>query len=527
MALTSSSLSAPVSKKRPQFGALTQVSNDPVGLSVGRQSTRRAATERLGSVPSNTSFRSHSTMLDVRVTGAMTDLEPYRLYTSLLAIEPQESAYQPFYSHIFVLEAPEGADPPDYFAVARAVSTVELERQPQLTYCPALQRMSFGGFELRYAPLEMEPEEHQGLAISFTEYAFRDVSQYVVLAERYQLEQQIDFINERTSEHLLFKRRQPLRIGTSAFGRPHLPGEYLHRAFNVILEGSPRQYLSAAETYEFLDESEGVERRTPSRDAERQETVATEPLSCWDTFESDHCDLRRKCAAVDDCFRDDPVRLASLVARELGTKPRCEESWRNALVDVAEVLDFVDPNDRKLIADSMLRIALKIRSSGSAKDEQFLWAALRTFSAMIAAEDAARLLPFLEQDTTVESRLVALQSICRVFEREPPSTACEYQLLANRAYQIAKKYLDADVFVDGYNAAVAKAAVEAIAVLCDPRLEELISIVASRSPSWFRPQLKDRLTEIAKRWARSPRAQDTRAAAGLDRLKKSIEAVAA
>lgn len=321
-----------MTNKALQFEPLRQTQQDVLGGILRRQATSRAAIDPPQRVLSNAHLGSRIGTVDVDVTSSVIDLKASRLYASLLTIQPRESTYRSLYSHIFLLESPEGSDPPDYSAIARAISTVVAESAPRLTkfrrWQPLLPVPS-ARFEMRYTQLQMEPDEHQGLAISFAQYALHDISQYLVLAEGWDLKKQIDFIDESTSEHLLIKWSQPLRGGISWIDGPTAPSAYRHSSFTEKRKGSPRyQHLISRDASELLDESEGTAREDLSQDyweyfAEASSGQVTGALSRpteWtDEKNQRRCDLIDKEIAdvlsIDECQELEELQAEMLAFR--------------------------------------------------------------------------------------------------------------------------------------------------------------------------------------------------------------------
>ncbi len=246
------------------------------------------------------------------------------------------------------------------------------------------------------------------------------------------------------------------------------------------------------------------------------------PSTCWDMLESP--DLDARCDALEECYFEDPKRLATIVVEKLKDLSLKSGIWRDELVGTAEFLDYEDQEERWSVSESMLRIAHDIKKNGPDSDDRLLWAALRIFTAKRGSEDAAKLLPFLGGGG-VESRLVALQSISLAFEYEPPASIDEYKIIADHAHRIAMKYLDKDIFEAGYNSAVTGAATEVLAVLYDSRFEGVISILQDPFYLWFRSFVTSRLKEIAMTWKDNTSDPNKLIVEGLERMKIAIESL--
>jgi hypothetical protein len=179
---------------------------------------------------------------------------------------------------------------------------------------------------------------------------------------------------------------------------------------------------------------------------------------------------------------------------ELG-RSDVQPDWRDATVFAAEDIHF-PPELRAMVGDRLLAIASALRFEAEARDK-VVWSALRRGASLLAPQQVQRLLPFL-QGGPVDTRAVALQAVCRIFESQPADSP--NSSVADRAYQFTTKFLDPDVFTPGEPSLVARYAVSALAVLVDPRLQQALENVTLLNRGFLTRRLRQELQRIRSGW---------------------------
>lgn len=223
-------------------------------------------------------------------------------------------------------------------------------------------------------------------------------------------------------------------------------------------------------------------------------------LDCWTLLDDSSRSVGERTDAIEECSLQDPDKLLDYVLATL-TSGEAEPAWRDILVGAVECLPVSNTGQREELAEALLGIAGELRCTGSPHREGVAWSALRKFSLLVPRERASELAEFLDPSEGVDTRLIALICIGRIFEVEPIIRGDDFAAIAHRAYSYATKFLDPDVLSDGWNAAVAQASVKALVFLGDERVGGVIERMRAAAPAWFNEQMYDKLVDARQVWA--------------------------
>jgi hypothetical protein len=222
------------------------------------------------------------------------------------------------------------------------------------------------------------------------------------------------------------------------------------------------------------------------------------PSELWSRVRTEALDASSRVEALATLWDYDAENVAKYVFSEL-QRDDLSEDWRNTLIFMAEDVHF-PVTIRDQVCDRLLVIALSLRGSSMPGIEKVVWSAMRRIASILRPTQANQFLPFLERQSVVDTRSVALLCIGRLFEPAPPASAEMVSDVADRAFAFALKFLDPDVFTAGEFALIAQNAVLALAALGDKRLEEAISFVSSLQRRWLNAQIRRRLEELLYSW---------------------------
>ncbi|MDQ3330994.1 MAG: hypothetical protein M3552_10115 [Planctomycetota bacterium] len=232
--------------------------------------------------------------------------------------------------------------------------------------------------------------------------------------------------------------------------------------------------------------------------------AAAEPFSYREVATDSNQTVSAREEAIQLWILDEPNAAASFVASELLNKQLAED-WRNFLIFTAEDIHFSNPEERQQVGWRLREIADEIRTSKLAANRYIVWSALRRSSSILGTGGVEDLVQFLDVSGKIDTRLVALQSIARVFEATPPACLATYGKVADRVHDFAAKFLDPDVFIPGENSAIAQQAIQALAAMGDPRLTKGLKRIEHLGRDWVAQQVLRNLQELLQRWkARSP-----------------------
>jgi len=297
----------------------------------------------------------------------------------------------------------------------------------------------------------------------------------------------------------LFEGRQVTAIEEGGyFPDQNNPGKWVIRALRA---GGIETFYDATRADDAqsgpVDELHGDERTCAERPA--LSSIAAAPEDCW----SEACDsdspANHRVRALQECLLADNSRAVGLMVDELHRDDAPDE-WRDAIVFAAENVHFKDPEQQARVRSRLRELALQLRELSRAGTEHVVWSAMRRFSSLTPPEEANDLLEFLDRKGVVDTRMVALQCIARLFHAAPPSDPAALEPLAGRVAEYAEKFLDRDVFAGGENSSIARNALLALAALGSPKLQDCVARVNVLGRRWLSRQVRRQLQELLDSW---------------------------
>jgi len=236
---------------------------------------------------------------------------------------------------------------------------------------------------------------------------------------------------------------------------------------------------------------------TPGERTPLPETSKT----CDEIARDEAAAMNLRISALSEWIAANNKGVSEFVVEQLSSTNLADD-WRDTLVYAAENVHFRDPDQQAAVCDRLRELALKLCESSKAGTEQVVWSAMRRFASLLPAERAADLLEFLNRKGAVDTRMVALQCVTRVFELAPPSDLATLEPLTGRVAEYADKFLDPDVFAGGENSAIARNAVLALAALGSPRVVDSVQRVNALGRRWLSRQVQRQLEELFDGWRR-------------------------
>lgn len=155
----------------------------------------------------------------------------------------------------------------------------------------------------------------------------------------------------------------------------------------------------------------------------------------------------------------------------------------------------------EVLAPRLLEIAIQLRDSKDPEDKLVVWSAIRTGASMLRPNQADKLRPLLEPGHPIETSLVTVKMLGRIFEAQPPSTVDEHTALAEQIHQIANTLLNPYAVASSQSAATAQLAVYALAAMASTRLRQAIEAIRQLKQGWFSKQVARELRELREVWA--------------------------
>jgi hypothetical protein len=201
--------------------------------------------------------------------------------------------------------------------------------------------------------------------------------------------------------------------------------------------------------------------------------------------------------AVDAVSQWPPDGLASAIMQPdaEADMPRLRE-----MILVAEDTRFSVAQSEQLSA-WLLSFAQKHRHSEDPKDEAPVWSALRTGASMLRPNNVNCLGPLLEPGHSIETSLVTLKMIGRIFEAQPPAELDGYQHIAKEVCLIAQSLLNPHVITASQSAAKAQLAIYALVAMASSETASIIKSVQELGVTWFTRRTLRKLRKLNQIWA--------------------------
>jgi hypothetical protein len=164
---------------------------------------------------------------------------------------------------------------------------------------------------------------------------------------------------------------------------------------------------------------------------------------------------------------------------------------RSDLIMLAEQVSVTHEKLRSRLASLLLAHARQLRDAVEAAADPPLWAALRRFSSLARASEAARLCEFLRPVDSATTRQAALAGVHSILEFQQLPDDPEAARLRWRVTELASKYLDNDWLISGQNTALALASfIAATLAQSESAVELARHVAASGRPRFLRRSLQ-------------------------------------
>lgn len=174
------------------------------------------------------------------------------------------------------------------------------------------------------------------------------------------------------------------------------------------------------------------------------------------------------------------------------------------MILIAENMGFTVEQSKKL-SSCLLNFAKKYRNSQDAQDESVVYSAIRTGASMLRPNDIHKLYDLLKPGYSIETVLVTVKMIGRIYEVQPPKSlnSCNNDV-ANKIYDIAYTLLNKYVLISSQSTALAQLSIFALAAMGDTRLQEVVEIAKVIAPIWFGSQMCKSFCELKYKWTIIP-----------------------
>jgi hypothetical protein len=175
------------------------------------------------------------------------------------------------------------------------------------------------------------------------------------------------------------------------------------------------------------------------------------------------------------------------------------------LVFLAEDTDFT-PDQSELLAPRLIEIAFQHRDSNDPQDKPAVWSAIRTGASMLPPDDVHKLRPLLKPGHAIDTTLVTVKMLGRIFEAQPPMATDQHPEIAGDVRQIAEALLNPYVIESSQSAAKAQLAIYALVAIASSDSPQIIATARSLGQPWFILQMVRDLRELREYWDKLPSA---------------------
>jgi hypothetical protein len=192
---------------------------------------------------------------------------------------------------------------------------------------------------------------------------------------------------------------------------------------------------------------------------------------------------------------------AALLTSEI-LKPDAESNPQRLreMILTAENTGFT-VDQSSLLAPWFLDFAKRRRDSDDPRDEAVVWAAIRTGASMLTPDQAHSLRPLLEPGHSIETSLVAVKMLGRIFEAQPPTDKDQHPALAIDVDQIAESLLNRYAITVSKSAAMAHLAIYALAAMASSQIHRVLDVAKGLGAVWFTRRAYRKLCELRRIWA--------------------------
>ncbi len=161
------------------------------------------------------------------------------------------------------------------------------------------------------------------------------------------------------------------------------------------------------------------------------------------------------------------------------------------------------PAQSEKVSPRLIALAEARCDSDNPQDAPVVYSAIRTGASMLRPEESDRLLPLVAPGHAIETSLVTVKMIGRIFEAQPPTTIDAFQAVVSEVDRI----LQPDALLNRYalaaspkSAAIALLAIYALAAMASTRLLAATTRVDQLGMGWFKRRATRKLRELRTIW---------------------------
>ena len=168
------------------------------------------------------------------------------------------------------------------------------------------------------------------------------------------------------------------------------------------------------------------------------------------------------------------------------------------IVFLIEETDFLIDQNKKL-SHRLLAFAEKYRDIEKA-DTGTIYSAIRTGASMLKPEKTDILISLLTAGHKIETSLVTIKMIGRIFEAQPPKDVNQYEKLATIIRKIADSLINPYSIMSSESAAQAQLALFALSSMASEQSLEVMTNIIKMKSKWFTISTLHSLNKLKKVW---------------------------
>lgn len=166
------------------------------------------------------------------------------------------------------------------------------------------------------------------------------------------------------------------------------------------------------------------------------------------------------------------------------------------MIFLAEDTNF-SVEQSKILAPWLLNFAKTYRDSDDVEVDGAVLSAIRTGASMLSPNSVDCLFPLLEPNHFIDTVLVTVKMIGRIFEAQPPTKINEYENIAKKIYDIAEPLLNKDTPTQ--EGALIQLSIYALGAMGSSSILQILKKITKKE-KWFKQYILHNIKELRNIW---------------------------
>ncbi len=182
----------------------------------------------------------------------------------------------------------------------------------------------------------------------------------------------------------------------------------------------------------------------------------------------------------------------------IGSNFKTDKSKIRKRIFEAEDMGF-SIEQSKTLSPWLLNYAILNRDSNNPVDKPVVYSAIRTGASMLHPDSINYLLPLLEPNHSIDTILVTIKMIGRVFEAQPPTEINKYERIAQKLYILAESFINQG-YIGYYEEAITHLSVYALASMRSSYTSQIITKIQNKKELWNIKYCLHNLKDLRHMW---------------------------